>query len=49
MVVFFDYFFKEGYEGGLCVFVGCGFDVFVIQLFVFEEFEFGLNGFVGDV
>ena len=49
MVVLSDYLFKEGYEGGLRVLAGRGFDVFATQLLAPEELEPGPNGLAGDV
>lgn len=49
MIVLSDYLFKEGYESGLRVLAGRGFDVFALQLLSPEELDPGPNGLSGDI
>ncbi len=50
MVVLSDFFMKEGYEQGLRMLVGRGYDVFAIQVLSPQELEpEGPNGIAGDL
>lgn len=50
MLVFSDFFFKEGYEAGLKMLVGRGYDVFLVQVLSPQELDpAGPNGVVGDL
>ena len=44
MLVFSDYFFKEGFEQGLRMLVGRGYDVFVVQVLSPQEIDPPLTG-----
>ncbi len=44
MVVFSDFFFKDGYEAGLRMLVGRGFDVFCVQVLSPQEIDPPLKG-----
>ncbi len=44
MLVFSDYFFKEGFEQGLRLLVGRGYDVFVVQVLSPQEIDPPLTG-----
>lgn len=50
MLVFSDFFFKEGYETGLKLLKGHGYDVFCIQVLSPQEVDpAGPNGLLGDL
>lgn len=50
MLVFSDFFFKEGYEAGLKMLIGRGYDVFLVQVLSPQELDpAGPNGVVGDL
>jgi uncharacterized protein (DUF58 family) len=50
MVVISDFFIKEGYESGLRLLLGRGYDVFAIQVLSPQEVEpVGPNGLAGDL
>lgn len=50
LIVFSDFFFKEGYETGLKLLKGHGYDVFCIQVLSPQELEpAGPNGLLGDL
>lgn len=44
MMIFSDFFFKEGYERGLRMLVGRGYDVFVVQVLSPQEIEPDITG-----
>lgn len=50
MVILSDFFFKEGYEQGLKMLVGRGYDVYCIQVLSPQEIDpTGPNGLLGDL
>jgi uncharacterized protein (DUF58 family) len=50
MLVFSDFFFKEGYETGLKLLKGHGYDIFCIQVLSPQELDpAGPNGLLGDL
>lgn len=50
MLVFSDFFFKEGYESGLKMLVGHGYDLMLVQVLSPQEIDpAGPNGILGDL
>lgn len=50
MLVFSDFFFKEGYDSGLRMLVGRGYDVFLVQVLSPQELDpSGPGGIMGDL
>ena len=50
MLVFSDFFFKEGYEAGIKMLVGRGYDVFLVQVLSPQELDpAGPSGIAGDL
>ena len=49
MIVLSDFMFKEGYEAGLRMVAGRGFDLFVSQVLAPEELDPGAQGMAGDL
>jgi hypothetical protein len=50
MLVFSDFFFKEGYDAGLKMLVGRGYDVFLVQVLSPQELDpSGPGGIMGDL
>ena len=44
MLIFSDFFFKDGYEAGLRMLVGHGYDVFCVQVLSPQEVEPSITG-----